>query len=161
MNPPEDFEQAAIAAVAGREGERLEQARDAMILDRSVVAASLVTEGAGNPALAQPGCSGDEQVLVAVNPVAADESGEDGAIDAAWRSPIDVFHACALAQRGELEAHGETFGVALGGFRAGSASSSRARWRRVEMPTNQGTGARHRSKSTSKHGPARDDGSDD
>jgi len=116
LNPPEGFEQAAIAAVAAREGERLEQARDAMILDRSVVAASLVTEGAGNPALAQPGCSGDEQVLVAVNPVAADESGEDGAIDAAWRSPIDVFHACALAQRGELEARGETFGVTLGGF---------------------------------------------
>ena len=57
-----------------------------------------------------------EQVLVAVDPVAADESGEDGAVDAAWRAPIDVFHACALAQRGKLEAGRETFGVALGGF---------------------------------------------
>jgi hypothetical protein len=75
-----------------------------------------VAEGAGNPTLAQPGCPRDEQVLVAVDPVAADESGEDGAIDAAWRAPIEVFHACALAQRGELEAGGETFGVALGGF---------------------------------------------
>jgi len=34
----------------------------------------------------------------------------------AWRAQIDVFHACALAQRGELEAGRETFGVALGGF---------------------------------------------
>jgi len=87
-----------------------------VILDRTIVSAGLVAEGAGNPTLAQAGCSGDEQVLVAVDPVAADESGEDSAIDAAWRAPIEVFHACALAQRGELEAGGETFGVALGGF---------------------------------------------
>jgi hypothetical protein len=33
-----------------------------------------------------------------------------------WRAQIDVFHACALAQRGELEAGRETFGVALGCF---------------------------------------------
>ena len=42
--------------------------------------------------------------------------GEDGAVDAARRAQINVFHACALAQRGELEAGRETFGVALGGF---------------------------------------------
>jgi hypothetical protein len=87
-----------------------------MVLDRTIVAAGLVAEGAGNPALAEPGCPGDEQVLIAVDPVAADESGEDGAIDAAWRTQIDVFHACALAQRGELEAGRKTFGIALGGF---------------------------------------------
>src|SRR5260370_987861 len=106
LNAAEGFEQAAIATVAPSEGEGLEQARDAMILDRTVVAAGLVAEGAGNPALAQPGCPRGEQVLVAVDPVAADESGEDGAIDAAWRAPIEGFHACALAQRGELEAGG-------------------------------------------------------
>jgi hypothetical protein len=33
-----------------------------------------------------------------------------------WRAQIDVFHACALAQRGELEAGRETFGVSFGGF---------------------------------------------
>jgi hypothetical protein len=87
-----------------------------MILDRTIVAAGLVAEGTGNPALAKAGCPRDEQVLVASDPVAADESGEDGAIDTAWRAQIDVFHACALAQRGELETRRETFGVALGGF---------------------------------------------
>ena len=55
MNAADGFEQAAIAAVAASEGERLEQPRDAMILDRAIVAASLVAEGAGNPALADPG----------------------------------------------------------------------------------------------------------
>ena len=78
LNAADGFEQAAIATVAASQGKRLEQARDAVILDRTIVAAGLVAEGAGNPALAEPGCSGDEQVLVAVDPVAADESGEDG-----------------------------------------------------------------------------------
>ena len=116
LDAADGFEQAAIAAVAPSEGERLEQARDAVILDRTIVAASLVAEGAGNPTLAQAGWPCDEQVLVAVDPVAADESGKDGAVDAAWRAQIDVFHACVLAQRGKLEARCEAFGVAFGGF---------------------------------------------
>ena len=52
LNSADGFEQPAIAAVATRESERLEQARDAMVKDRAIVAASLVAEGAGNPALA-------------------------------------------------------------------------------------------------------------
>src|SRR5450432_913264 len=79
LNAPEGFEQAAIAAVAPSEGERLEEARNAMILDRTIVAASFVADGASNPTLAEPGCPCDEQVLIAVDPVADDESGEDGA----------------------------------------------------------------------------------
>src|ERR1700686_5653688 len=63
LNAAEGFEHAAISAVAASEGERLEQARDAMILDRTIIAAGLVAEGAGNPAFAEPGCPGDEQVL--------------------------------------------------------------------------------------------------
>ena len=116
LNAADGFEQAAIATVTASEGERLEQARDAVILDRMIVAASLVAEGASNPTLAQAGWPCDEQVLVAVDPVAADESGEDGAVDAAWCAQIDVFHARALAQRGELEAGRETLGVSFGGF---------------------------------------------
>jgi hypothetical protein len=116
LNAAEGFEHATIAAVAASKGEGLEQARDTVILDRTIVAAGFVAEGAGNPALAEPGCSSDEQVLVAVDPVAADEPSEDGAVDTAWRAQVDVFHACALAQCSELEACRETFGVALGGF---------------------------------------------
>jgi len=116
LNATDGFEQAAIAAIASSEGERLEEARDAMILDRTIVAASFVTEGASDPALAQTGCPCDEQVLIAVDPIADDESGEDGAVDAAWRAQIEVFHACALAQRGELEARREPLGVSFGGF---------------------------------------------
>ena len=56
LNAADGFKQSAIAAVAARKGKCLEQARDAMILDRTIVAAGLVAEGAGNPALAEPGC---------------------------------------------------------------------------------------------------------
>ena len=49
LNAAEGFEQTAIAAVAACEGKRLEQARDAMILNRTVVAAGFVAQGAGNP----------------------------------------------------------------------------------------------------------------
>ena len=52
LNAAEGFEHAAISAVAASEGEGLEQAWNAVILDRAIVAASLVAEGAGNPALA-------------------------------------------------------------------------------------------------------------
>src|SRR5665647_387936 len=62
LNAADGFEQAAISAVAASQGERLEQARDAVILDRTIVAAGFVAEGAGNPALAEPGCSRDENL---------------------------------------------------------------------------------------------------
>ena len=55
LNTADGFEQAAIAAVAPSKGERLEQARNAVILDRTIVAASLVAEGASDPALAEAG----------------------------------------------------------------------------------------------------------
>src|SRR5487761_2282360 len=86
LNTADGFEQAAIAAIAPSEGERLEQARDTVILDRTIVASSLVAEGASNPTLAEAGWPCDQQVLVVGDPVAADESGKDGAVDAAWRA---------------------------------------------------------------------------
>ena len=116
LNASEVFEQAAVATVAPSKGERLEEARDAIILNRTIITAGFVSEGAGNPTLAEPGCPCDEEVLIAIDPVAGDKFGEDSAVDAAWRAPIDVFHTCALAQRGELEARRQTFGVSFGGF---------------------------------------------
>jgi hypothetical protein len=42
LNAADGFEQAAIAAVAASKGKRLEQTRDAVILDRAIVAAGFV-----------------------------------------------------------------------------------------------------------------------
>ena len=77
------LEQPGIASVAAGERERLEQPRQAMIEDGTIVAAGLVAERAGDPALAGPGRAGDQEVLLAVDPVAVDELGEEGAVDAA------------------------------------------------------------------------------
>src|SRR5674476_748497 len=63
LNAADGFEQAAISAVAASKGKRLKQTRHAMVLDRAIVAAGFVAEGAGDPAFAEPGCPGDEQVL--------------------------------------------------------------------------------------------------
>lgn len=87
-----------------------------MIEYRSTVAAGLMAQRTGDPTLAQAGCACNQHVLVAVDPVAGDEPGKDGAVDAARRAQIDIFHTGALTQRGEFEARGESFGVALGGF---------------------------------------------
>lgn len=53
---------------------------------------------------------------MAINPATFDELGENGAIDATRGTQINVFDASILAQRGDLEAHGEPSGVAFGGF---------------------------------------------
>ena len=60
LDASEIFEQVAITAIAPSKSECLEEARDAMILNRTIVAASFVAEGAGNPTLAEPGCPRDE-----------------------------------------------------------------------------------------------------
>ena len=60
LNAADGFEQSAMSAVAASQGERLEQARNAVILDRTIIAAGFVAEGASNPAFAEPGCSGNE-----------------------------------------------------------------------------------------------------
>ena len=52
-----------------------------MILNRAIITAGFVAEGASNPTLAEPGCPCDEEVLIAVDPVADDEFGEDRLAD--------------------------------------------------------------------------------
>ena len=53
---------------------------------------------------------------MAINPVAADELGEDGPVDTPRRAQIDVLHAGILAESGQLEARGEAPGVAFRSF---------------------------------------------
>ena len=59
LDAREGFEQAAIAAVAACERQRLEQARRPMVEDAFPIPASLVAESAGNPAFADAGRPGD------------------------------------------------------------------------------------------------------
>src|SRR5262249_16258174 len=81
----------AGATGAAGDAQRFEQTRDAMVEDRAVIAAGFVSEGTSNPTFAQAAGSGDQQVLVTVDPFAADQPGEDGAVDAARGAQIDIF----------------------------------------------------------------------
>ena len=110
------LEHSAVATVAASDAQGFEQTRDAMVENRAVIAAGFVSESTSNPTFAQAAGPGDQQVLVAIDPVAADELGEDGPVDATWGAQIDVFYACILAQRRKLEAHGEPACITFGGF---------------------------------------------
>jgi hypothetical protein len=104
----ETLEQASIAAVATSERQRLEQARNPTANHASAIPAGLLAESAGDPALADAGGPGDQKSFGAVDPVAGDEPLEQGAVDAARRSQVDVLDDGVLPQRGELEARGLT-----------------------------------------------------
>ena len=62
-----------------------------MVEDGTVVAACLVAEGAGDPALAHPGRAEDQQIQLALDPVAGDEAGEQGSVEAARGGEIDIL----------------------------------------------------------------------
>ena len=65
-----------------------------MVEDGTVVAAGLVAERTGDPTLADAGRPGNEQILLAPDPIAIDELGEEGAVDAPRGAQIDIFDDC-------------------------------------------------------------------
>jgi hypothetical protein len=89
-----------VAAVAAGERQIVEQTRDALVEDGAIVAAGLVAEPRGDPALADAGRAADQQVGVVVDPAALDELGEQRAVETAWGAVVDVFDASLLAQLG-------------------------------------------------------------
>ncbi|MGY2812020.1 hypothetical protein ACVIHF_008750 [Bradyrhizobium sp. USDA 4506] len=59
MDAAERAQQARVAAIAAGERPLVEQTRDALVKDRAIVAAGLVAERRGNPALADAGRARD------------------------------------------------------------------------------------------------------
>ena len=80
-----------MAAVAAGQGEFVEQLGHALIEHGAIVAAGLVAEGAGQPALADAGRADDDQIVVGLDPVAVDELLEQRAVEAARTAVIDVL----------------------------------------------------------------------
>ena len=98
------IEPARGALIEPARGALIEPARGALIEDGPPVPASLVAEGAGDPAFAKTGGAGDQQVLLARNPAAIRKMGHDTAVKAAWRAQVQIFDAGILAQGGEFKA---------------------------------------------------------
>ena len=112
----EHLEEPRIASVAAGERQSLEQPWQPMVEDGAVVAACLVAERAGDPTLADAGRADDEQVLLAADPVAIDELGEEGAVDAARARRSTSSTIAAWRSDGELQAHDEPLVLPLGRF---------------------------------------------
>src|SRR6476659_9087979 len=102
-----------MSPVTACQREGLEQPRHAMVEDGTVVAACLVAQRACNPTLADSGWTGDQQVLLARDPVTIDQLGEEGTLDAARRAQIDVLDDGRLAQGREPQTCDEPLVVAL------------------------------------------------
>lgn len=75
-----------------------------------------MTQRAGDPAFPEAGRPGDQQVLVATDPGAVDEMGDDGAVDTPRCAKMPVLDAGGLTKGRGLEPGGKALGVPLGGL---------------------------------------------
>ncbi len=96
-----------IAAVAVSKSKICEQAWDAPIEDRAVIAAGLVAECTGQPAFADAGRSADRKVIVSINPVAADQLHEQRPIETALAAVIDILRHSLMTKLGEPQTGGK------------------------------------------------------
>lgn len=103
----ERCEAGAIGAVGAREGEVLQEAREADVAHPQPVAAGAMAQGTGEIGLARAGRADEQDDLMLADPVATGEAEEDGAIEPARGLEVEVFHRGGEAQGGQLEQAGE------------------------------------------------------
>ena len=130
LDAAEAAHDAGIAAVAARQREIGEQLRDALIEHRAIVAAGLVAEGTGKPALADAGRPAQDQIVVRVDPLAVGELREQAAIEAARGAVIDVLDDGLVAQPGIAQPRREPLVAASDASRS-TSSPSQSAWVRV------------------------------
>src|SRR5215217_3169426 len=104
---------APVVTCQGKVGEHL---RQALVEDRAVVAAGLLAESAGEPALADAGGPFDDQVLRLLDPSSASEGLEQHAVEAAGGTVVDVLDRRLVAQSGVAQRSEEPAVVAIGGL---------------------------------------------
>src|SRR6516165_7389633 len=97
-----------------RLGEIDEQARSALVEHREAVATGLVAEGTSEPRLADTGWADDDQMVMLAKPIAGGELLEQGAVETAMRTVIDVLDDGGLAQPGFPQTAGEALVLAAG-----------------------------------------------
>lgn len=112
----ECLEAAADAAIAMGERQFIEELGHAHVEDGTVVAAGLVTERAGQPALADAGRPGDHQVVASIDPVALDETGQQPSIDSPVGAVVDVLRDGVMAQPSVTQARAEPLVLAMDGL---------------------------------------------
>ena len=89
-----------MASVAASQRQVLEQSGHALIENRLVVPACLVTQRGGEPAFANAGWPHEDQIVVPLDPVALGQLLEQGAVEATRAAIIHVLHGGLLTQSG-------------------------------------------------------------
>jgi hypothetical protein len=105
-----------MPSVASGDGQNLEQARAAVIDDAPIIPASLVPEGASNPAFSQACWASDQEVFMAVDPATIDQIRHDSRIDAARAAHIDIFDAGCVTQGRKAQPGCQSLGITFCGF---------------------------------------------
>src|ERR1700751_3557837 len=90
-----------------------EEAWDALVEDRPVVAERIVAESTSKPRFAHTSWPFNDQILRDVDPVALGEFVEQGAIEAARRPVIDFLYRRLVTQAGGAQAGPEAHGAAF------------------------------------------------
>ena len=103
LDTGEALEEAYIPSVAARQCKCVEQAWYAIIEHRSIITACLVSERAGDPALARAGFPGDQEVVSPPDPVAGRELGEQRLVETARRLRVEILDGGGLPEVGKLE----------------------------------------------------------
>lgn len=116
LNAIEAVHDPGMAPIAASQGEIGEELGDALIKDRAVVAAGLVAESTGKPTLSDAGRATKDQIVVRVDPLAVDELVEQGAVEAAWGSVIDVLDDSMMAQPGITQPGGKALVATIANF---------------------------------------------
>src|ERR1700729_3990200 len=112
-----------MTAVATGECERIEQSWDAMIEGGSIVAERLVAEPTCKPTLAGAGRTADQQALVACDPIAGDELGEQCLVETARHLHVDILDDGRLAQAPQLQSTYKSFVFPLQGPAGGPGAA--------------------------------------
>src|SRR5580658_8998029 len=116
LDTGEALEEAYIPSVAACQCKCVEQAWYAIVEHRSIVTARLVSERAGEPALAGAGFPSDQEVVSPPDPVAGRELGEQRLVETARRLCVEVLDGGGLPEVGKLEPGDETPAFALDGL---------------------------------------------
>src|SRR4029079_14682848 len=93
-------QQTRMSAVAARQREIFEQPGHALIENRAIVATGLVAKRRGKPTFSDAGRTDQGQIVMGVDPIPFGELLEQGAVETAGITIIDVFDAGLLAQFG-------------------------------------------------------------
>ena len=107
---------AGMAPVAARQGEIGEELGDALVRDGAVVATGLVAESTRKITLSDAGGATKDQIVMRVDPLAIGELVEQGAIETAWGSVIDVLDDGRMTQPGIAQADGKALVATMGNF---------------------------------------------